>query len=385
MSDPAAERRLKKKKVLLMGKSGSGKSSMRSIIFSNYVAIDTRRLGVTIDVEHSHVKFLGNLNLNLWDCGGQDAFMETYLSVQRDHVFKNAAVLIYVFDAESKEFERDLITYNSCVRALASNSPEAAVFCLVHKIDLVPESYRDTLYAQRVKAIQARSEDFNIITYQTSIWTQSLYRAWSQIVAYLIPNVGEIAQLMEWILAQIHARELILFERTTFLPVCVVSSALARRHGPANRQDRISHIVKNFRQSINKYTNDPSTSAGFATLDIKTPKFSTTCMRVSANMYVFMALDPGEATFNGAVMNLQSCMPEFEKLDVKNTGVQAGWTGKGKGVEVEGERDEDEEVEGEDDGEDPIASRVNKGKGRASAAEEDAMLAGQMGRTSLQE
>ncbi|KAG7139081.1 hypothetical protein HYQ45_003880 [Verticillium longisporum] len=36
----------KKKKVLLMGKSGSGKSSMRSIIFSNYIARDTRRLSV---------------------------------------------------------------------------------------------------------------------------------------------------------------------------------------------------------------------------------------------------------------------------------------------------------------------------------------------------
>lgn len=60
----------RKRKVLLMGKSGSGKSSMRSIIFSNYVAKDVRRLGATIDVEHSHVKFIGNLTLNLWDCGG---------------------------------------------------------------------------------------------------------------------------------------------------------------------------------------------------------------------------------------------------------------------------------------------------------------------------
>lgn len=59
-----------RKKLLLMGKSGSGKSSMRSIVFSNYVAKDTRRLGATIDVEHSHVRFLGNLTLNLWDCGG---------------------------------------------------------------------------------------------------------------------------------------------------------------------------------------------------------------------------------------------------------------------------------------------------------------------------
>lgn len=24
----------------------------------------------TVDVEHSHVRFLGNLVLNLWDCGG---------------------------------------------------------------------------------------------------------------------------------------------------------------------------------------------------------------------------------------------------------------------------------------------------------------------------
>ena len=75
-------------KVLLMGKSGSGKTSMRSIIFANYIARDTRRLGATsmpymrsnrqvvtvicfvVDVEHSHVRFLGNLVLNLWDCGG---------------------------------------------------------------------------------------------------------------------------------------------------------------------------------------------------------------------------------------------------------------------------------------------------------------------------
>ena len=33
--------------VLLMGKSSSGKTSMRSIIFANYIARDTKRLGAT--------------------------------------------------------------------------------------------------------------------------------------------------------------------------------------------------------------------------------------------------------------------------------------------------------------------------------------------------
>ena len=55
-------------------------------------ARETTRLGYTQDVEHSHVKFLGNLVLNLWDCGGQEAYMESYFESQRDHIFRNAAV-----------------------------------------------------------------------------------------------------------------------------------------------------------------------------------------------------------------------------------------------------------------------------------------------------
>jgi Ras-related GTP-binding protein A/B len=62
-----------------MGRSGSGKTSMRSIIFANYLARDTMRLGPTLQVESSQVKLLGNLVLNLWDCGGQDSFMVVFL------------------------------------------------------------------------------------------------------------------------------------------------------------------------------------------------------------------------------------------------------------------------------------------------------------------
>ena len=39
--------KVERKKVLLMGKSGAGKTSMRSIIFANYMANDVQRLGET--------------------------------------------------------------------------------------------------------------------------------------------------------------------------------------------------------------------------------------------------------------------------------------------------------------------------------------------------
>lgn len=77
-----------KKKVLLMGKAHSGKTSMRSIIFANYLARDTMRLSPTLDVEHHHVRFLGDLVLNLWDCGGQDAFYESYFERDRETIFR---------------------------------------------------------------------------------------------------------------------------------------------------------------------------------------------------------------------------------------------------------------------------------------------------------
>lgn len=60
----------------------------------------------SVDVEQSYVRFLGNLILNLWDCGGQEAFMECYFAAQKDNIFKNVEVLIYVFDVQSQELDK---------------------------------------------------------------------------------------------------------------------------------------------------------------------------------------------------------------------------------------------------------------------------------------
>lgn len=60
----------------------------------------------SVDVEQSYVRFLGNLVLNLWDCGGQETFMECYFATQKDNIFKNVEVLIYVFDVQSQELDK---------------------------------------------------------------------------------------------------------------------------------------------------------------------------------------------------------------------------------------------------------------------------------------
>lgn len=71
--------------------------------------------------------------------------MENYFASQRDNIFRNVEVLIYVFDVESRELDKDMHYYQSCLEAILQNSPDAKVFCLIHKMDLVQEDQRDAV------------------------------------------------------------------------------------------------------------------------------------------------------------------------------------------------------------------------------------------------
>ena len=73
--------------------------------------------------------------------------MENYFASQRDNIFKNVAVLIYVFDVESRELEKDIHYYQSCLEAVWEHSREAKIFCLIHKMDLVQEDQRDMVFS----------------------------------------------------------------------------------------------------------------------------------------------------------------------------------------------------------------------------------------------
>jgi Ras-related GTP-binding protein A/B len=229
-----------KKKVLLMGKAHSGKTSMRSIIFANYLARDTMRLSPTLDVEHHHVRFLGDLVLNLWDCGGQDAFYESYFERDRETIFRSVELLIYVFDIESDCPEKDFDHFAGVLEALEENSPDARIFVLVHKMDLVAEEERELILEDRKRLIEESCLGVGVQHFQcfgTSIWDETLYKAWSEIVTNLIPNIGVLESHLADFCRICDADEVVLFERATFL---VISHAQAKRgeNDDGSRVDR---------------------------------------------------------------------------------------------------------------------------------------------------
>lgn len=363
-----------RKKVLLMGKAHSGKTSMRSIIFANYLARDTMRLSPTLDVEHHHVRFLGDLVLNLWDCGGQDAFYESYFERDRETIFRSVELLIYVFDIESDCPENDFEHFTGVLEAVEENSPDAHVFVLVHKMDLVAEEDREPILENRRRLVADCCASLGVRNFEcfgTSIWDETLYRAWSEIVTNLIPNMSLLESHLEDFCRACDAAEVVLFERATFLVVSHAqadasssssssgdadalgddgvadeaettttgdpgavatstavgassSSSSSRSSSPvkggddaagrgaprydAHRFEKISNIVKQFKLSCGK------AQSQFHGMEVRNSRFAAFIDAFTANTYIMVIVSDPHVHSAATLMNIRNARKHFERF-----------------------------------------------------------------------
>lgn len=92
-------------------------------------------------------------------------------------MFHHVGVLIYVFDAGSKEFDKDVVYWRECIEACNRYSPEAKIFVLVHKMDLMGEmKEKKEKYRKFKRDLEHHSGGIRFRTFATSIWDESLYK-----------------------------------------------------------------------------------------------------------------------------------------------------------------------------------------------------------------
>ncbi|KAH9028371.1 Gtr1/RagA G protein conserved region-domain-containing protein [Lactarius pseudohatsudake] len=280
-----------KKKVTLLIRSSNNPASL------------TSRLGATIDVEQNHVRFLGDLILNLWDCGGQDSFMDSYLSTQRSTIFQHVWVLIYVFEVGARDAAKDAEYYRDCLDALQKYSPDAAVFLLVHKMDLVVGE-KSAVLERRTRELQAESGSVDVTVFGTSIYDETLYKAWSHIVHTIIPNAAVLSKHLTT------ATEAILFERTTFLVIATSSSP----DGPdgfdlsAARYERTSELIKALKHSCTRMREE------FHALEMELPEFTAVLDGMTKNTYVLLIVHDPTIETAALRINIRLARPKFEEL-----------------------------------------------------------------------
>ncbi|KAI7835215.1 Gtr1/RagA G protein conserved region-domain-containing protein [Kickxella alabastrina] len=306
MQAPASGTLAVKKKLIIMGRSGAGKTSMRSLIFSNYTANDTRRLGATIDVEHSTVQFMGDLNLNIWDCGGQNKYLDNYLNEQKENIFGNVEVLIYVFDLETTSRESENHLYDECLESLSRYSRDAKVYCLVHKMDKISDvKQKEQTIDNYRRALARRSELFKPEVFGTSIWDHTLYFAWSQIVYKLVPNMATIESHLNNFRRLTEASEVILFERATFLLVCHTTN---NPKVVLNKYMSISQCVKMYRNTCSQV------QLPFQSVEIRNKHYTMFIEPFTKSTYIMVITTDNEVEPALTKANIEAACKHFSKL-----------------------------------------------------------------------
>lgn len=182
-------------------------------------------------------------------------------------------------------------------------------------MDLVVPNLREDLYFDRVSLIRSKSLSFSPIPFATSIWDQSLYKAWAEIIHDLVPNLDQIEEHLGTLGKLIMAEEVLLFERSSFLVVSSWLSEIGAENPTTDRYERLSNIIKNFKQTTSRFTGTPKSAEQFVVMEVKLLSFSMFMTKFTTNTYLAVILAPGEETFNSAVENCHLARKEFESLD----------------------------------------------------------------------
>lgn len=226
---------------------------------------------------------------------------------QKEHIFRNVEVLIYVFDVVSEEHAKDMEAFQSCLEAIAQHSPNAALFALIHKMDLVKEGERDAKYSAHAGEVAAMCDAKNLKhkCFRTSIWDETLYKAWSTIVTTLIPNVDVLQRQLVAFGNICEADEVVMFEKATFL---VISNSTKKEHTDLLRFEKISNIIKQFKLSCSK------SSTRFSSLEVRTSKFTAFIESFTKDSYVMVIMSDPDIEPAATHININSGRAHFEKV-----------------------------------------------------------------------
>lgn len=236
--------------------------------------------------------------------------MENYFESQRDQIFRNVQVLIYVFDVENNDVQHDLALFHRCLDALIENSKDAQIFCLIHKMDLIQNfSERQRIFRLRTEQLTSTVSDTQITCFGTSIWDETLYKAWSAIAYSLVPNVDRLRDALYKLCRLCNADEVVLFEQVTFL---VISSAenpsIDQRHHDVHRYEKMSNIIKQFKLSCN------TMKVSFRSIQVHNTYYSAYMDIFTPTTYIMVICSEPKLTTSGIQINISAARKIFDNL-----------------------------------------------------------------------
>ena len=177
------------KKILLLGRAGVGKSTLKEIIFEGRDPDELliHSLAPTRGIETSVYSWL-DLELSVFDTSGQE--LKSLLEDESEQLlaFEGVDIVIYIFDYEiwhsdSGEISDEINEINKILRKI---NKQAQLILILHKIDLIPKTIRNNtkIFLHQIQYIVNLPIKYSL--YFTSIDQDHIYsvhNAFSEIIS----------------------------------------------------------------------------------------------------------------------------------------------------------------------------------------------------------
>ena len=147
-----------------------------------------------------------------------------------------------------------------------------------------------------------------ITCFKTSIWDETLFKAWSTIVYSLVPNIKTIEANLDNFTKICGADEVVLFERATFL-VISHSSNRKQEHPDIHRFEKISNIIKQFKLSCSK-----AQFSQFKSMQVKNKFFNAFLEDFTQNTYILVIVSDQTIQPQTTLFNIKGAKGHFEKF-----------------------------------------------------------------------
>ena len=141
-----------------------------------------------------------------------------------------------------------------------------------------------------------------------------MYKAWSDIVHILLPNVDVLKANLKAFCDACSADEVVLFEKSTFL---VIANHDWKGHKDAHRFEKISNIIKQFKLSCIK------TWYEFQSMTFTDQNFTAFVEEFTSSTYIMVIVSEKEVESEAINLNIKASKDFFDKIVQSSLGTSS--------------------------------------------------------------
>jgi len=174
-------------KVIVLGLSQSGKTSIRQVIFEGFTPQATALNAATVRINRKLFNLAGG-SINLFDIGGQTNYLDEVFQQYKNRTFTDVKAAIFVVDvSDAANIMRSKYYFDLTLKALSNLSKPARIYIFAHKMDVMPLNRREAALASIADIFEIKKFD-NVSIHGTSIFDQTVWDAMQLVLSYVYPR-----------------------------------------------------------------------------------------------------------------------------------------------------------------------------------------------------